>query len=249
SEVTVDAGNNFWKIARGGNVNIDTLISANPFWKDLNARTRQTVIVPSEKGVLHFINDFSQIEAVKVMYGVSDSEIIVQDLPFLYRYWYRLKKDRFPVAVFIKDVKPASSMMTETLAKNFEVREMFRSPLGGRFSSYFGRRNHPIFRTDGFHNGLDIASPQGTPVGAASAGVVMNTGWMGGYGKAVIIDHQNGYKTLYGHLSSIAVRQGQKVKPGNFVGRVGSTGWSTGPHLHFTVWHEGRPINPMNILW
>ena len=79
--------------------------------------------------------------------------------------------------------------------------------------------------------------------------VVEDTGWMGGYGKAVIINHQNGYKTLYGHLSAICTRPGAKVKPGTFIGRVGSTGWSTGPHLHFTVWHNGQLVNPMNLLW
>ena len=89
----------------------------------------------------------------------------------------------------------------------------------------------------------------GTAVGAACGGVVEDAGWMGGYGKAVIVNHQNGYKTLYGHLSQICTRPGAKVKPGSFIGRVGSTGWSTGPHLHFTLWHNGQLVNPMNILW
>jgi murein DD-endopeptidase MepM/ murein hydrolase activator NlpD len=72
---------------------------------------------------------------------------------------------------------------------------------------------------------------------------------MGGYGKAVIINHSQGYRTLYGHLSVIYVRPGQRVNPGRLVGKVGSTGWSTGPHLHFTIWHNGRLINPMQVLW
>jgi murein DD-endopeptidase MepM/ murein hydrolase activator NlpD len=246
---TVKSGSNFWLIARDNGINIDTLISSNPFWQNLNARTSQTVVVPSRKGVLHFVDTFGQIDKVCEMYGADRKDVIVQKLPFHARFTRMFEKNPEPIAVFVNDVKPRSAMMQTSLAKNFEAREMFRSPLGGRFSSYFGRRLDPIVHTGQFHNGLDIATGMGTPVGAASGGVVEDTGWMGGYGKAVIINHQNGYKTLYGHLSAICTRPGAKVKPGTFIGRVGSTGWSTGPHLHFTVWHNGQLVNPMNLLW
>jgi murein DD-endopeptidase MepM/ murein hydrolase activator NlpD len=248
-EVTVKAGRNFWLIARDYGINIDTLISANPFWKDLNARSSQTVVVPSTKGVIHFVRDFGQIEKVCALYSAERKDIVVQKLPFLSRFTRVFEKNPEPIAVFVRDVKPASSMMQTSMAKSFEARELFRSPLGGRFSSYFGRRLDPIVHTGQFHNGLDIATGMGTPVGAAAGGVVEDAGWMGGYGKAVIINHQNGYKTLYGHLSQITTRPGAKIKPGSLIGRVGSTGWSTGPHLHFTVWHNGQLVNPMQLLW
>jgi len=139
--------------------------------------------------------------------------------------------------------------MTNKMAKQFEVREMFRSPLGGRLSSFYGRRNHPIFRKRSFHNGIDIATRYYTAVGAARAGRVTSAGWMGGFGKAIIIQHDKGYRTLYGHLSRINVRNGQYVKAGRIIGRVGSTGFSTGPHLHFTMWKNKKLINPLKVLW
>jgi murein DD-endopeptidase MepM/ murein hydrolase activator NlpD len=247
--VEVPRGSNFWKIARDYGVNIDTLISANPYWENLNARTKQSVIVPTQKGVLHFVRDVSHIPNLCNMYGVEEKQIIIQNMSIFERLFGSFSDEKTPIAVFIRNIKPDGSMMTQSLAKQFSVREMFRSPLGGRYSSYFGRRAHPIVHTEQFHNGVDIAAPQGTPVGAACDGVVSETGWMGGFGQAIVIEHRNGFRSLYGHLSLIGVRPGQKVKAGQFVGRVGSTGWSTGPHLHFTLSQNGRFLNPMQVLW
>lgn len=253
-EITLDIveirkGDNFWKMARKRGVNIDTLIGSNPHWNALTARVNQKVVVPSCVGVLHFITDFAEIEELPSLYGARGEEIIVQKLPPFFRLASALGAEERPVAVFIRNARPTTLMMTREMAQKYALREMFRSPLGGRYSSFFGGRVHPIFREYGFHNGVDIAAPYGTPVGAARTGTVTSTGWMGGYGKAVIINHSQGYRTLYGHLSVIYVRPGQRVNPGRLVGKVGSTGWSTGPHLHFTIWHNGRLINPMQVLW
>jgi len=117
-------------------------------------------------------------------------------------------------------------------------------PLRGIVTSRFGFRRHPIFRLRQFHQGLDIAAAQGSPVRAAFAGVVLFAGWYGGYGKLVIIDHGQGTSTLYGHLSAILASTGQQVPQGHVVGRVGSTGYSTGPHLHFEVRQNGKPVDP-----
>ena len=89
----------------------------------------------------------------------------------------------------------------------------------------------------------------GTLIGAAREGVVISTGWNGGYGKAVIIQHGDGYKTMYGHMSSIFAKPGDRVQAGKILGKVGSTGLSTGPHLHFTLWHNEKLLNPMEVLW
>jgi len=247
--VEVHQGDNFWKIARDYETSIDSLIGANIYWEDLLARIGQKVIVPSERGVLDFAADFSEIDALAEQYGVNRDDMEIQKLPFLYSLYYKFSKNRKPVAVFIKDVKPKTENMTAALAGRFELREMFRSPLGGRLSSFFGNRKHPVYSRRKFHNGLDIAAKHGTLVGAARAGKVVSTGWNGGYGKTVVIEHNKGYKTLYGHLSQINVRPGQVVEAGRIVGRVGSTGLSTGPHLHFTLWHNGKLINPMDVLW
>ena len=247
--VAVQNGSNFWKIARDYKINIDTLIGINIFWEDLRAKASQIVIVPSESGTIEFVNDPADISDLAGIHGVPVSDIEVQKLPLFYSLYSGFLKERKPVAVFIKDARPDTKNMTANLAGKFKLREMFRSPLGGRLSSFFGNRKHPIYRKMKFHNGLDIAAPYGTYIGAAREGVVVSTGWNGGYGKAVIIQHDNGYKTMYGHMSAIYAKPGDRVRAGKVLGRVGSTGLSTGPHLHFTLWHNEKLLNPMDVLW
>ena len=111
-------------------------------------------------------------------------------------------------------------------------------------SSRFGLRVHPITGKTKSHTGIDIASNQGTAVYASDGGTVTLAGWNGGYGNCIMIDHGNGYVTLYGHLSSISVSVGQTVSQGTTIGAVGSTGNSTGPHLHFEVLKNGTRIDP-----
>ena len=115
-------------------------------------------------------------------------------------------------------------------------------------TSPFGSRTHPIFGSTRFHSGIDIGADYGDSVHAADGGVVISAGWLGGYGKAVIIDHGNGISSLYGHNSELLVSEGQSVRKGQVISRVGSTGDSTGPHLHFEVRQNGSPVNPMGYL-
>lgn len=115
---------------------------------------------------------------------------------------------------------------------------------GAGISSGFGWRRHPISGGFKFHAGIDLAAPTGTPIVATAAGVVSSADWYGGYGLCVTVDHQNGYVTLYGHMSQIAVSAGQSVQAGQPLGRVGSTGSSTGPHLHYELRRDGYAVNP-----
>ena len=128
----------------------------------------------------------------------------------------------------------------------------FIRPVGGQITSPFGYRVHPIFKTRKFHSGIDIAAPMNTAIKASNTGKVIMAGWYGGYGKVVIIDHGvvrgQPITTLYGHLNSICVSQGQKVSQGQMIGRVGTTGYSTGPHCHFEVRVKGQPRNPLNYI-
>lgn len=121
-------------------------------------------------------------------------------------------------------------------------------PVKGRISSNFGWRTHPIKKTRLFHNGLDIAVPKGTAVRAAASGKVVHSGWMNGFGYTVIIDHGKGIETLYGHNSKVTVARGTEVNKGQTVALSGSTGLSTGPHLHLGVLKNGEPINPRKYL-
>jgi len=124
----------------------------------------------------------------------------------------------------------------------------FMWPVNGRVSSGFGYRIHPIHRTRIQHTGLDIPKPSGSGIAAADGGKVIFAGWRGGYGRCVIINHGRGLATLYGHMQSIYVSNGQSVGKGQAIGAVGTTGYSTGPHLHFEVRVNGSPVNPLGYL-
>ncbi len=124
----------------------------------------------------------------------------------------------------------------------------FIRPVDGRITSNFGYRMHPILGKRKMHTGLDMGSPSGTPIKAAAGGVVIYAARYGGYGNCVMIDHGDGVVSLYGHCSSLAVSNGQKVNQGETIAYVGSTGLSTGPHLHFEVRKNGVPTNPSGIL-
>ena len=120
----------------------------------------------------------------------------------------------------------------------------FGWPVHGRISGRYGMRLHPIYGRRMMHTGLDIAAPYGTSIRAALSGRVTFVGWKGGYGKTVIIEHPNGYETLYGHCSKLLVDRGQTVKKGERIAKVGSTGVSNGPHVHFEVRKGGKRTNP-----
>lgn len=114
-----------------------------------------------------------------------------------------------------------------------------------RISSPYGYRIHPIFKTKKLHTGIDIPAPTGTNITSGSEGKVIYTGTLGGYGKAVMVDHGGGIVTLYAHNSSIVVSEGQSVKKGQTIAKAGSTGYSTGPHLHFEVRKNGSYVDPL----
>jgi murein DD-endopeptidase MepM/ murein hydrolase activator NlpD len=118
----------------------------------------------------------------------------------------------------------------------------------GSVSSGFGMRTHPIDGVQKFHTGIDLRGQEGTPILAAEAGVVRSAGTRGGYGNAVEIDHGNGVSTLYGHASELGVKPGDHVEKGQPIGEVGMTGHATGPHLHFEVRVEGKPVDPKGAL-
>jgi len=127
-----------------------------------------------------------------------------------------------------------------------------RTPMGwpvrGWISSGFGPRSSPFSGSESFHAGIDIANDFGSPVRATADGVVAFSGWEGGYGKLVVLDHGNGLRTLYGHNSALKVSVGQKIRRGTVLSLMGSTGESTGPHCHYEVRLHGTPVNPVKYL-
>lgn len=124
-----------------------------------------------------------------------------------------------------------------------------RLPLiGASLTSRYGMRWHPVRGGYRAHSGIDLAAPAGSPIYAPAAGVVSAAGWDGGYGISVMIEHGGGLQTRYGHMSRLAVAVGQTVSAGSVIGFVGTTGLSTGPHLHYEIRSRGRAIDPMMVI-
>lgn len=121
-------------------------------------------------------------------------------------------------------------------------------PVEGEITSTFGERPHPVFNTRSMHTGIDIVAPYGTAVRAAASGEVLYAGWVSGYGQVVILDHGGGITTVYAHLSRMLVSEGQSVRAGDVIGRVGRTGLATTAHLHFEVRVDGKAVDPMPYL-
>lgn len=123
-----------------------------------------------------------------------------------------------------------------------------RWPVGGSVTDDFGWRTHPVYGTAHYHDGIDLNAPLGTPVATVARGRVSYVGHLGGYGLTIKVDHGNGLVTMYTHLSEASVESGQAVGSGEQVGLSGNTGTSTGPHLHFSVFVDGAPVNPIDWL-
>jgi murein DD-endopeptidase MepM/ murein hydrolase activator NlpD len=147
-----------------------------------------------------------------------------------------------PVAVAALAATPSSSSGREQQESALSLE------MSGRVSSAYGWRSDPLKGHAKFHGGIDLAARYGTEVPAAAAGTVVSAGEQGGYGLTVVVRHQNGFESRYAHLASLDVRAGDRVTQGQQVGRVGSTGRSTGPHLHFEVMQGGRRIDPERFV-
>lgn len=172
-------------------------------------------------------------------------------------YLEKLTKERQVYEKEVRALERESRSITSMLQQRYAKQSStsFNVSLGtGRFinpikgypmTSRFGYRIHPIFRTSKLHTGVDFGAPSGTQIRAADSGVVISAGWQGGYGKAVIVDHGKGLVTLYAHTSAFYVRPGQSVKKGQVIAAIGTTGYSTGPHLHLEVRQNGVPVDPL----
>lgn len=153
----------------------------------------------------------------------------------------------------IMDINEQLENQTEGIANsdgysNPTHKSQFISPIQGRLTCAYGPRIHPITNQAGMHTGIDLANVSGTPIKASDDGKIIMAKYYGAYGNCIIIDHGNGFSTLYGHQSAFAVKLGDYVTKGQTIGYVGSTGWSTGPHLHFEIRINGKHVNPKNYI-
>lgn len=233
---------NLWKIAARHRYSVHTIIGCNPELETYDVAVGQRILVPSKAGTLHQVRFGDTWERVAQRYRLPADMIRGVNTGIR-----TLTPGDF---IFVPGCRPDMELMNDAMRRKYEMRALFASPLGGRLSSFFGKRKHPVTGSQGFHAGVDIAVRDNTWVGAAADGVVtVASSGIGHYGTAVFIDHEDGYETQYGHLSRVMVRPGQRVKARQLIAKSGSTGRVTGPHLHFTIKKNGIPKDPLKYLW
>lgn len=239
--VTVSKKENYWSIARKQGISIDTIVGLNPDLGNLNAYVGRALVVANQRGTLHWVKPDDTLSAIEAAYRLeSGTAKAANRLGFL----QSLREGQI---LFLPGARPKP--LNPDMAAIYDRRNQIRSPLAGRYTSLLGTRTDPFTGAVKHHNGVDIKAPFNSLVAAAADGTVTLAGWNSGFGKCVIIEHANGLRTLYGHLNTVMVHVGQKVKRNQYIGRVGSTGRTTGPHLHFTIWKDGKLQDPLKYLW
>lgn len=230
----VHSGETLWDIASAYGITMNTILSANELINPNYISIGQELQIPSVNGVLHQVANGESLWEISERYSVSVDEITrVNEI-----------SDPSRIQPNTKLVIPGATQLRprDVLLVNGQLQKAFDWPVSGRISSPFG------LRWGKMHNGLDIGVPTGTYVKSAADGRVTFSGWNGGYGYLVIIDHGNGIETRYAHNSRLNVKVGQKVTRGETVAHSGNTGVSTGPHVHFEIRYRNNPVNPQTYL-
>jgi murein DD-endopeptidase MepM/ murein hydrolase activator NlpD len=227
----VAPGECLWNIARKYHVRIETIVAMNDLPSARYLRPGQILEVPDTDGTYVSIKKGDTIGKICEAYDLELTDLVNAN-PGV-----NVKTLHIGQKLFI----PGSGALSQLFR--------FAWPVYGRISGRYGMRLHPVYRRRMMHTGLDIAAPAGTPIRAALQGRVVFVGWKGGLGKTVVIEHPNGYETTYGHCSRILVKKGQTVEKSDKIALVGTTGISTGPHVHFEVKKNGKRQNPESILY
>jgi murein DD-endopeptidase MepM/ murein hydrolase activator NlpD len=236
SAYTVQKGDMIGKLAENFGLNEDTLISINGIKNTRLIQIGQILRIPNQDGIMYTVKKGDSLEAIAEKYK-SDAAAI--------QFTNELFTDaaRPGVAIFIPGAK------LDWVERQEINGDLFIWRAAGIITSPYGYRKWPFGENvRQFHSGLDIGASYGSPVRAAMSGRVSAVGWDNTLGNFVAISHHSGYRTMYGHMSVIRTKTGAYVGTGERIGDVGSTGLSTGPHLHFTVYKNGVTVNPRNLL-
>lgn len=232
---TVKAGDTLWGIANKYDVSVETLIKLNRLKNANRLQIGQKLTILTADGIIHPVSRGESLWSISRTYDTSVEDII----------WANNLKQPDILQIGQKLIIPGihTAKVTAKAAVNTSTTRLsFIWPLRSIISSYYGPR------WGRFHSGIDIAASKGTDIKAAADGTVEAAGWLGNYGYMVLLNHGAGIKTRYAHASKLLVKKGQKVKQGEVIAKVGNTGRSTGPHLHFEVIINGRTKNPLSYL-
>jgi murein DD-endopeptidase MepM/ murein hydrolase activator NlpD len=232
TKYTVKKGQTISEIAVAFRLNVDTIISYNKIKSVRKIYPGMNLLIPNTDGITYSVRKGDCLSGIAGKFGIPLNNLLD---------WNNISSSVINpgLVLFIPGVR----MNKFDLAKVMGT--LFISPTSGRLSSRYGWRIHPISHKRHFHNGIDIAGPPGTKIKAAMDGKVLKTGYSHIYGKYVIVRHDNGFQTFYGHLRKIMVEKGTTVLQGNKLGEMGNTGYSTGSHLHFSIYKNGETVDPL----
>ncbi|MGB4585758.1 MAG: M23 family metallopeptidase [Rectinemataceae bacterium] len=231
----VKKGNTVSGIAESFDVTVDTILSANSIQSARSLRPGQLLKIPCMSGIIYSAKAGDTAESIAKKYEISEDRLI--EVNSLLSAELDGGKP-----IFLPDAKLPTAVLREISG------DLFYWPVRGVVTSWFSWRRDPFTGRKTFHNGLDIGVPMGTRIGAGMEGSVEETGYSPIMGKYVMLRHPGGWKSLYAHMSSISVQQGQYLARGGKIGLSGNTGYSTGPHVHFSVYKNGKAMNPANVL-
>ncbi len=245
STYVVRQGDSLWSIACKYDLDINTLFGCNTLKDPDRLKPGTTLRIPNQDGILYEVKKGDTLEKIAKKFGIyTEAVMAANDLSAV----QTLQEGK---SLFLPGAKPITVVQQiQSVSGNVSgsSSQGFRWPMRGRISSPFGWRRDPFTKRQDFHTGIDIKGARGTSIGAAKAGTVTYAGWMGGYGRVVVVNHGGGYTSLYAHCDRLLVRKGQKVSAGQLVARCGASGRATGTHLHFEVRYHNKPINPKKVL-
>jgi murein DD-endopeptidase MepM/ murein hydrolase activator NlpD len=235
SSYRVKQGDSVSKIAAAHSISIDAIIASNGISNARRLRVGETLRLPNMDGIPYTVKKGDSLSKISAAMGVPLAAILDAN---------DIQTDAIAQGTLL--FIPGARMRSEDL--KMALGELFIYPIRGRLTSPYGWRNDPISGVRRFHAALDLAAPIGVPVKAAMDGRVSAAGVNSTYGKFIILSHSGGYQTMYAHLNAFSVKQGDYVVQGAKIGEVGSTGYSTGPHLHFSLYKNGKAQNPLDFL-
>ncbi|MDR3146245.1 MAG: M23 family metallopeptidase [Treponema sp.] len=234
-EYKVQKGDTLSEIAKAQDLDLGTLIASNGITNARRLREGEILRIPNMDGLPYAVQAGDSLSGISTSSSVPLQVILdVNDL------------DSDVIRPGMTLFLPGARMPQEDI--RLALGEAFIYPVRGTLSSPYGWRIDPIANVERFHSAIDLAAPLGTPVKAAMDGRVSMVAVNSVYGNYIILTHQGGYQSLYAHLNTVSVKQGASVTQNSKIGEVGSTGYSTGPHLHFAVFKNNKPINPLEVI-
>jgi murein DD-endopeptidase MepM/ murein hydrolase activator NlpD len=228
-------GDTLLGIAKNFNISIDAIIALNGITNARSLRSGTLLKIPNMDGIPYTVKKGDSLSKISKSWGIPieailDANDVTSDII------------NPGTQLFLPGARLSSVEIKRVMGN------LFVYPINGRLTSTYGWRNDPFTGVRRFHAAIDLAQDIGVPVGASMNGKVLFTGFNTVYGNYIILSHEGGYQTMYAHLDSILVKKGERVVQKQRIGTVGNTGYSTGPHLHFAIFKNGRAMNPLELL-